>query len=186
MRGLLTTWILLTLATGCDWSYNREASPLPEVPTPVLPPPTPTPDSSASGLSPELELEELRLVVKTLAEENRRLKALLAERPATAAPTPKPVSTVAPTPRSEAPATDNPDRPTVMYVNPNWHYLVINQGSDQGFAVSGQVEIMRQGAPIATAVITEVKPGQAVAEISLPSLESSGLYPRENDGVRPR
>ncbi len=71
----------------------------------------------------------------------------------------------------------------MLYVNPNWHYLVINQGSEDGFRVSDRVEIQRQQAPIGIAVITEVKPGQAVADIDLESLGSAGLYPRERDRV---
>jgi hypothetical protein len=186
-----TGGLLLVLLTSCEWSYDRANDPQ-QPPPPAPPPQTETTEElvpEESGQTPslplELEVEELRLVVRTLAEENRRLKEQLRELNSqpddlSPEPTPTPVPAVTESPVQEIPP---PQGAFVLYVNPNWHYLVINQGSEDGFRVSDRVEIQRQQAPIGIAVITEVKPGQAVADIDLESLGSAGLYPRERDRV---
>lgn len=201
--------ILITLlVAGCGREYERDTSspPPPTVqstPTP-LPLPTPTPNPTPVPLETpdpfplELEVEELRLVVRTLAEENRRLRELLAAPPAEmppprstftvrpeATPVPRPteIPQVMVEPEIEAPA-ENTDLATVLYVNPNWHYLVMDQGTEDGFANQDTLDILRQGSAIATAIITEAKPGQSVAEINLDSMGTSGLYPRKTDKVR--
>lgn len=173
----------LLLLSGC-W---RE---VPEQPEPTsVPPPTAAPESDAQGLPAEIELEELRLVVRTLAAENRRLKQriqeLLQHTPPDEQSSPVAVTPVPESPEPTEPVIQPASEPAeVLYVNPNWHYLVISQGAEEGFTASKEVEIIREGVSIATATITESKPGQAVAEIDLSSLGRSGLYPRENDGVQ--
>lgn len=187
MKAWQTVGTTLFLITGCEWSYDRSNAPPPPAPQIEVSQEDITGDpAEAPSLPLELEVEELRLVVKTLAAENRRLKEQLRslETAPTAAP-PSPTPEPTPTERRQS-AAPPPEGADVLYVNPNWHYLVINQGSEDGFRVSDQVEIQRQDAPIGLAVITEVKPGQAVAEIDLDSLGSTGLYPRKHDrAVKP-
>lgn len=160
-------------------------TPAPEIiPTPPVQKATP---EEPHALPPEMEIEELRMVIQTLAEENRRLKAELEQQSAfSPLPTPTPAPPPPPTPiaQERAPAPSGPGAASVLYVNPHWHYLVIDQGKEAGFSVDQQITLLREGTPLATATLTEVKPGQSVAEVNLDSLGNSGLYPRENDKVQ--
>ena len=145
------------------------------------------------SLPPEVELEELRMVVRTLAEENRRLKAKIAELQAASSlavpsnpvpPSPaQPVPDVPTQPRTAEPAAASAQ---VLYVNPTWHYLVVNRGSTSGVEKQQTLSVIRNGVLIAHGTVTEVKPGQSVAEIDLESLGAGGLYPKTGDLVQAR
>jgi hypothetical protein len=68
-------------------------------------------------------------------------------------------------------------------VNPHWHYLLVNAGSDAGIKEGLQVQVMRDGQAIGTAVVTDLKPGQAVLDIETDSLSATGVYPRPGDHI---
>lgn len=151
------------------------------------PTPAPRPEFQLEqGLPPEIELEELRLVVRTLADENRRLREQVQSTGVQTPPTQRPTPQSPAPPPSDSPADLPASTPTpqVLYVNPQWDYLVIDQGEDYGLNKNQTVHIFREGLLIAKANITDSKAGQAVAEIDLESLGSSGYYPRETDEVR--
>ena len=194
---------MLFLFAGCEWNDDRHRTPVPTAT--ALPTSTPEPVAeNPSGLPLEIEVEELRSVVRTLAEENRRLReelnqALLAKVPAkvpanvpanvpmveSEQPTPLPPPISPPPPVAvEAPATPDADPAIVLYVNTAWHYLVINKGSDHGLSAQDQIEILRNGAPVAVATISSIKPNQSVADLDMKSLETTGFYPQEKDTVR--
>lgn len=163
----------LWLLTGC----GEISTPPPRT---VSPAPTQKPAVEESGLPPEIELEELRLVVRTLAEENRRLKLEIQILRASPAPSPA----VEPSASAAEPEIQTADSDVrVLYVNPHWDYLILNQGEESGLRIQQQVEILRGGTRIGRATVTEVKAAQAVADLDVDSLGASGLYPRANDRV---
>lgn len=71
----------------------------------------------------------------------------------------------------------------VLYVNPNWHYLLIDAGSKRG-VTNGATGTLRRGDEIiGRVVVTDTKENQAVAELDLDSLTQRGVYPRKDDEV---
>ena len=143
----------------------------------------------------EAELQELHLVLRSLRTENEqlrnrnemmreeiiRLRRMLTELPETlpAEPTLGPIEPVAPPPSDPEPAA----LPgfDVIYVNPTWHYVIFEGGSDDNLEVGKTGRILREGVEIGTASITAVQEGQSVADIDLDSLGGRGQYPREGD-----
>ncbi|MCC5847112.1 MAG: hypothetical protein JJU29_03380 [Verrucomicrobia bacterium] len=143
----------------------------------------------------EAELQELRLVLRSLRTENEqlrsrnemmreeiiRLRRLLTELPETlpAEPTLGPIAPVAPPPGEPEPAP----LPgfDVIYVNPTWHYVIFEGGSEDGLDMGKRGRILRDGVEIGTAAITAIQAGQSVADINLDSLGGRGQYPREGD-----
>ena len=142
----------------------------------------------AEELPPEVELEELRIIVRTLAEENRQLKEALAALQAAAtssAGTPN-VPAPEPSPETVSTSSESSSRAEVIYVNPTWHYVVVNRGSSIGVKKGQLLSITRDGVLIAKGAITDVKTDQSVAELDLQSLGAAGLYPKEGDLVQGR
>jgi hypothetical protein len=135
----------------------------------------------------DLRIRELQLVIRSLREENRQLRErndLLAEElirfrrrfeefqraqiPDTE-------------PEKEAP----PPLPgkEILYVNPNWHYLLVAGGTAHNLVVAQEGRIMRDNAEIGRARITATKERQSVADIDLESLGDRGQYPRAGDRI---
>ncbi len=150
--------------------------------------------------SPEImkaEIQELKMVVGNLREENRRLRtrneqlvddvlnlgrqiqAMQQER-IEARSSAEDNDPADPAPEPEA---GQPDRVSLMYVNPHWHYVIINRGSEQGIDVGDYGSILREGHRIAIVKVTDTKPTQSIAELDLSSLEGTGLYPSTSDEV---
>ena len=81
----------------------------------------PAPPPSPEGLPPEVELEELRIIVRTLAEENRALKEALAQLQAASEGSTPPAPTPPSSPNVEGQETAEPAakaQAQVIYVNP--------------------------------------------------------------------
>lgn len=143
------------------------------------------------------EIQELKAVVRTLREENRKLenrndqlmldvvslgrkiRSLQSQLEANAKTEPRP-SMEEVTERASA----RPEIFQAIYVNPTSHYLLVDAGSDQGIAIGDTGSVIREGEIIAKIKMSDVKPNQSVADIDLNSLEQRGVYPRKNDQVR--
>jgi len=72
----------------------------------------------------------------------------------------------------------------ILYLNPHWHYLIVDIGSDHGLQSGQYGSVMRDSRRIALVKVTDVKPNQAVAEIELSSLEEDGIYPSRSDLIK--
>lgn len=147
----------------------------------------------------QAEIQELKMVVGNLRDENRRLKnrneqlmedvlnlgrQIQAQRhewsEAQSTTEKNGAADPATDPETEA---DRPDRVSLMYVNPHWHYVIINRGSEQGIDVGDYGSILREGHRIAIVKVTDTKPTQSIAELDLSSLEGTGVYPSTSDEV---
>ena len=71
----------------------------------------------------------------------------------------------------------------ILYVNPNWHYLLVGAGTAQNLQIGREGRILRENAEIGRARITATKEQQSVADILLDSLEDRGQYPRAGDRI---
>lgn len=148
----------------------------------------------------QAEIQELKMVVGNLREENRRIKnrneqlmgdvlnlgrqiqVMRQDRiEAGASAVPNESATTAKDPESE---TDQSGRISLIYVNPHWHYVILNQGTDHGIEVGAYGSIVREGQRIAIVKVTDTKPGQSIAELDVSSLEQEGLYPGTADEVK--
>lgn len=146
------------------------------------------------------EIQELKMVVGNLRGENLRLKsrneqlmgdvlnlgrqiqAMRRERIESDAEASAEVNRSA-TPVKDA-ETESPNQISLLYVNPHWHYVVINQGTEQGIDVGDYGTILREGKRIAIVKVTDTKPNQSIAELDLSSLEGEGVYPGTSDEVK--
>ncbi len=143
--------------------------------------------SDSPALPPEIRLQELELVIRSLRAENRRLQErneLLAtelihlrRRMEEAQP-----------PREEAAHVEKEPEPPppgneILYVNPNWHYVLIGAGTAQNLRAGQEGRILRENAEIGRARITATKERQSVADILLESLGDRGQYPRAGDRI---
>lgn len=146
------------------------------------------------------ENEQLRERNRMLTDEVLRLRRLLTE-PVETLPNPRanPRAATLPDPRpwdpDAAPLLTRPSPPPtveepepapppgfdIIYVNPNWHYVIFDGGTDDDLATGNRGRIMREGVEIGQATITAVKPGQSVADLDLQSFQGRGQYPRERD-----
>ena len=144
------------------------------------------------------EIQELKSVVQSLREDKLRLEAqnqqltlelvnlgrqLRALQNTPAAPQPAPPAPLVP--QQDPPvALVASNQLLVLYVNPTWHYLLINAGSNQGLQTGKTGSVLRNGEIIAGIRITDTKANQATAELDLNSLGERGVYPRKDDEVR--
>lgn len=151
---------------------------------------------------PELlraEIQELQMVIRNLREDNRRLETrnrrLMEDvlhlggqirtfqqqlnQAQSASTHSAPAASEEP---AEADATPE-NRMALLYVNPHWHYVILNQGSDQGIENGDYGSVYRAGKRIAVIKVTDTKPGQSIAELDLSSLEGEGVYPTTGDTV---
>lgn len=144
------------------------------------------------------EIQELKSVVQSLREDKQRLEArnqqLTLElvnlgRQLRAMQNPPAAAQAAP-PAAVVPQEDPPlavvasNQIQVLYVNPTWHYLLINAGNNQGLQIGKSGSVLRDGEIIARIKITDTKANQATAELDLNSLGERGVYPRKDDEVR--
>lgn len=144
------------------------------------------------------EIQELKSVVRSLREENQRLKAQnqqltldlvnlgrqLRESPRGPDPATIPSTYEPPSSPAPSPAATANNLIQVLYVNPTWHYLLVNAGSSRGLQVGQSGSVLRNGEIIARIKITDTKAAQATAELDLNSLAQAGVYPRKDDEVR--
>lgn len=143
--------------------------------------------ADASGPPPALRLQELEVVIRSLRAENQRLQErnrVLADelielrRRLEAAP---------PVPGTEEAVDAEPEPPPpgheVLYVNPNWHYLLVGAGSAQNLQAGQEGRILRENAELGRVRITATKTRQSVADILLESLGDRGQYPRAGDRI---
>ncbi|MDA3874543.1 MAG: hypothetical protein PF795_11370 [Kiritimatiellae bacterium] len=146
------------------------------------------------------EIQELKMVVGNLREENQRLKnrneqlkqdvlnlgrQIQAMRREQSEAVPSSGETGSATPVNDPEAEAVPsDQIALLYVNPHWHYVMINKGSDQGINVGDYGSILRKGQRIAIIKVTDTKPSQSIAELDLSSLEGEGVYPSTADEVK--
>jgi hypothetical protein len=152
----------------------------------------------AEDVDPELlqaEMRELKTVIQSLRAENRRLRsaneALREElvrmrgRPAPAPSEPAPSAPLRDERirAGEPPASAEGEGTAVLYVNPNWHYLIVGQGAEQGIAKGAVGEVRRNGQAIARVEVTDTKPSQAVLDLDPASLSAGGTYPKAGDAV---
>ncbi|WFB34651.1 hypothetical protein P3T73_10820 [Kiritimatiellota bacterium B12222] len=72
----------------------------------------------------------------------------------------------------------------VLYVNPNWHYLIVNAGSKSGIHVGDIGSVIRNQTIIARVKVSDTKDNQLTADIDLQSMAERGIYPRKDDQVR--
>lgn len=135
-------------------------------------------------------IEELRLVIRALRADNERLRTrndmlaneivrlrhLLAEGLAQPAETEESAEDAPP---AEAPLPGH----AILYVNPTWHYMILDAGSEAGLSEGDAGRVMRDAMEIGRATVTAVKPAQAVADLDLDSLRDEGQYPRAGDRV---
>lgn len=149
------------------------------------------------------EIQELQSVVSTLRDSNQKLEQqnqqLMTEmlhmsqqirELQSLQSTRQTVAAVAPSAADVADAAASPVTPQagsnlirVLYVNPNWHYLLIDAGSKRG-VTNGATGTLRRGDEIiGRVVVTDTKENQAVAELDLDSLTERGVYPRKDDEV---
>ena len=138
----------------------------------------------------QAEIQELKSIVKTLRNENRELRIqnrqlmteILQLEPRKSSP-----AQVLPEKR-ESSNNEEPTVPrgvhSVLYVNPNWHYLLVEGGSESDIRKGSTGSVIRDGEIIARVTVTDSKPNQSVAELDLNSLSQSGIYPRKDDQVR--
>lgn len=144
-------------------------------------------DSEAGG---DPRIEELRLVVRALRSENRRLRSrndalaneLVRLRQLLADEVGEP-DTEAPEPEDAPPAEIPLPGHAILYVNPTWHYMILDAGGEAGLTEGDTGRVMREAVEIGRARITAVKPAQAVADLDLDSLRGQGQYPRAGDRV---
>ncbi|MGA0369614.1 MAG: hypothetical protein ACO3N7_09215 [Kiritimatiellia bacterium] len=139
----------------------------------------------------QAEIRELRTVVNTLRQEkreleeqnqqlltemvrlNRQIRSLEENPPAAEAPPPL-----------ATPVAAQPGLHGVLYVNPTWHYLLIDAGQEAGIQKGARGSVLRNGEIIAAVTVTDTKANQSVAELILDSLSNNGVYPRKDDQVR--
>ncbi len=143
----------------------------------------------------QAEVRELKTVIRSLRAENEqllRMNDLLREEVVRLRNTPTPPpSTPQGTPEvREEPAPAEPAMALtatreveIVYVNPNWHYLIVKRGSDQGLEKGQEGEVRREGQVIGQAKVSDTKPDQAVMNLDTASLQAAGLYPRPGDTV---
>lgn len=148
------------------------------------------------------EIRELRTVIQSLRAENERLYELndalreevvrRRQRPrqpdrGSASPDPSPDAQISDPPvlqpELEEPTPATGDEATVLYVNPHWHYLLIESGTEEGLAVGDAGRVLRDGSPIARVEVTHAKPTQAVLDVDPSSLDENGAYPKAGDRV---
>jgi hypothetical protein len=165
--GMKPFWLLVAICAGCS---AAEA--------PSSPPP-------ADLL--RAEIQELQAVVRTLRAENLQLternRLLLEELARRGRPPLPPATSAAEAPTPPRPAVAAVEGPQLLYVNPAWHYAIVNLGSDSGLEKGRQGRIVRDGEEIGTLRVTDTKPGQSVAELHVEQLGRSGIYPRQGDQV---
>lgn len=151
----------------------------------------------------EAEIQELKTVLRSLRAENERLRTEnrllrqeMQQQPRSGSsvsrrPVP-PNRTVEPRVPAQPPRTieEKPVQPVavtsgnrVKYVNAHWHYLIAEAGSEDGLTKGTRVQVQRQGTVLATAIVTELKPGQAVMDIDPSSLTRPGVYPAQGDTI---
>ncbi len=154
----------------------------------------------------EEEIGELRVVVRTLDEANRRLerekdeltgeivrlRRIVEQREAALAealaggpglPLPSPTPQPAPADATARPPGMGEVGLDVIYVNPTWHYIILSGGTDKGVVAGQEGRVLRAGNVVAGVKITSVKPSQCVADIDLDSIAQRGQYPRVGDAV---
>jgi len=137
--------------------------------------------------STPVEVEELQLVVRALRAENetlrernavlsgevirlrRILEEMRASRPPEAVPEPQ-----APPP---------PPGFEITYVNPTWHYLLLQAGTESGLLEGRHGRVFRDGAEIASVTLSRVKDAESVGDLDPASLRPDGRYPRAGDRV---
>ncbi|MCC5845167.1 MAG: hypothetical protein JJU05_13035 [Verrucomicrobia bacterium] len=143
--------------------------------------------SDSPAPPPEIRLQELELVIRSLRAENRRLQErneLLANELIQLR---RRMEETQP-PRGEArPAEAEPEPPPpgneILYVNPNWHYVLVGAGTAQNLQAGQEGRILRENAEIGRVRITATKDRQSVADILLDSLGDRGQYPRAGDRI---
>ena len=148
----------------------------------------------------QAEMRELRTVIQSMRAENERLRKVnealrgevvrLRRRAARAEPrsplperVPEGGGGDAPGPTEARPAPPAEKGAAILYVNPNWHYVVVERGSDQGLEVGDAGRVLRGGNPIARVEVTHAKSGQAVVDIDPSTLNAEGVYPKAGDRV---
>lgn len=147
---------------------------------------------SVSADAPEtvrdIRLQELQLVIRNLRTENRRLRErndllaneliLLQRRFEALAAAHAP---------SDPPGGEEAEPPPplpgweILYVNPNWHYLLVAGGTAQNLSPGQEGRILRENIEIGRARITATKERQSVADLMLETLGDRGNYPRAGD-----
>lgn len=143
--------------------------------------------ADASVAPPALRLQELEVVIRSLRAENQRLQErnrvlgdeLIELRRRLEAATPVSGTEDA---LDEEPEPSPPGH-EVLYVNPNWHYLLVGAGTAQNLKAGQEGRILRENAELGRVRITATKNRQSVADILLESLEDRGQYPRAGDRI---
>lgn len=135
----------------------------------------------------EIHLQELQLVIRNLRAENQRLRDrndLLSQDIILLRRHIEEIHRA----RNEAepPVQERPPPPPgheVLYVNPNWHYLLVAAGTAQNLVPQQEGRILRDNAEIGRVRVTAAKDRQSVADIDLKSLGDRGQYPRAGDRI---
>jgi len=143
------------------------------------------------------ELQELKTVVRTLRNENLKLESrneqLMLDvvnlgrqiRSLQARIDSNEIEDVSRSsePNSAQPVAVRSGMFKAIYVNPTWHYLLVDAGSNDQIQVGDTGSVVRNGNIIAKINITDVKPTQSVADLDVSSLAEQGIYPKTNDQV---
>jgi hypothetical protein len=161
------------------------------------------PQAAGDTTPPELfqaEIQELQMVIRHLRDENQRLEDRNRQLMNDVLNLGQQIQAMhqlqaeSPTPPEAAPGTSTeeeveeiilrPGEGTVLYVNPHWHYLIVDIGTEEGLKTGDYGTVLREGRRIGIIKVTDTKANQSIAELDLSSIEEQGVYPRSKDQVR--
>lgn len=147
----------------------------------------------------EAELEELQAVVRALRSENDRLRRDLVEQQERRRVQEREVRELRDElagltgtshgreqggqEKTQPVVAERPERFPVEYVNVDYHYVVLQAGTDQGLDLGMEGEVERDGKMVARIRVIHVLPRQSVADIQPDSLRGTGGYPQKGDVV---
>ncbi len=139
-----------------------------------------------------VEIEELRMVVRTLRAENERLVTrnrrltddlvnlgrLVQELRARAEAAPGVAV------RGEPEDAEKGMSYPIVYVNGQFHYVIVDGGSSRGLKVGAMGELLRgEDQVLGKVTLSDVKATQSVGELDAAALSAAGVYPKPGDRV---